>query len=48
MFKTLIDRFRSRLPEIVSRWHPDEHDEVRQTLTDFAGDLLRLMPRSSA
>jgi len=40
MFKTLIDQFRSRLPEIFSRWHPDEHD-------DGTADAHRHRPRSS-
>jgi|TARA_R100000501_G_C2626436_1_gene120143 hypothetical protein len=47
MFDTLVERFRARLSETVSRWHPDEHEEVRQMLTDFARDLLRSMPRSA-
>jgi hypothetical protein len=48
MFETLVERFRARLSEIVSRWHPDEHVEVRQMLTDFARDLLRAMPHPSS
>lgn len=47
LFENLVERFRARLSGIVSRWHPDEHDEVREMLTDFARDLLRSMPRSS-
>jgi EmrB/QacA subfamily drug resistance transporter len=47
LFEILVERFRARLSQTVSRWHPDEHDEVRQMLTDFARDLLRSMPSSS-
>jgi len=48
MLEALIARFRARLAEMVSRWHPDEHAEVREMLTSFARDLLRAMPHPSA
>lgn len=45
MFDTLVERFRARLSQTVSRWHPDEHEEVREMLTNLARDLVRSMPR---
>lgn len=45
LYDTLVARFRARLAEAVARWHPDEHAEVRQMLTDFTADLLRAIPR---
>ncbi|EKE43071.1 EmrB/QacA subfamily drug resistance transporter [Oceaniovalibus guishaninsula JLT2003] len=41
----LTGRFRARLSALVARWHPEEHEEVRAMLTDFARDLMATMPR---
>ncbi|WP_110656527.1 MDR family MFS transporter [Salinicola halimionae] len=40
----LTARFRARLAEVVVRWAPESHAEVRQMLTDFARQLVSEMP----
>jgi hypothetical protein len=45
LVETMVARFRARLSEVVGRWHPEEHKEVRHMLTDFSRDLIRTMPR---
>ncbi len=47
IFEKMVARFRIGLSEIVARWHPEDHEDVRQMLTDFARDLARTMPRET-
>lgn len=48
LFERMTTRFRSRLSELVARWDPENHVEVRQMLTDFARDLVATIPRPVA
>jgi EmrB/QacA subfamily drug resistance transporter len=45
LVETMVSRFRARLSELVSRWHPEAHEEVREMLVEFARDLIRTIPR---
>lgn len=47
-FRKMVARYRSRLAEIVERWSPDDHTEVRAMLTGFARDLMSDLPPAPA
>jgi EmrB/QacA subfamily drug resistance transporter len=43
-FRQMVARYRARLAEILERWSPDDHDEARAMLTNFARDLIAELP----
>ncbi|MFB0614010.1 hypothetical protein [Aurantiacibacter poecillastricola] len=46
-FEHMAAKYRARLQEIVERWSPEDHPEVRTMLTAFSRQLLAQMPRVS-
>jgi len=44
LINQLTARLQARLTELVARWAPENHAEVRQMLTDFARQLVAEMP----
>ncbi|WOI57210.1 MFS transporter [Palleronia sp. LCG004] len=44
LFERMAQRYRTRLAELVARWNPENHAEVRQMLTDFSRELIATMP----
>jgi DNA-binding MarR family transcriptional regulator len=45
MYTDMVQGYRRRLSELVSRWHPEQHDEVRRMLADFSRRLVEDLPR---
>ncbi|MCG8393446.1 MAG: MDR family MFS transporter [Pseudomonadales bacterium] len=45
-FQRLVSRYRARLVELVARWSPEEHEEVRQMLTRYARELVAELPEA--
>ncbi|AJE46730.1 MDR family MFS transporter [Celeribacter indicus] len=44
VFATTVAAYRARLSDLIARWAPEDHDEVRRMLTDFARQLVAEMP----
>ncbi|RYH00862.1 DHA2 family efflux MFS transporter permease subunit [Salipiger sp. IMCC34102] len=48
LFERMTERYRTRLAELVARWNPENHAEVRNMLTEFARELVETMPNGTA
>lgn len=45
MYVRIVTDFRALLAKAVERWSPEEHEEVRRMLTEFARQLVVELPR---
>lgn len=45
-FQHMVANYRARLAEIIGRWSPEAHPEVRAMLTGFVRQLLSDLPRA--
>ncbi len=43
-YRRMVTRYRARLTELVERWHPRNHAEVRTMLNEFAQGLIADLP----
>ncbi|AYJ85360.1 DHA2 family efflux MFS transporter permease subunit (plasmid) [Sphingomonas paeninsulae] len=46
-FEQVVAGYRARLAEILKRWSPEDHDEVRAMLNGLARELVAELPASS-
>lgn len=46
MYERIVADFRALLANAVARWSPEEHEEVRRMLTEFARQLVSELPKA--
>ncbi len=46
MYERIVTDFRALLAKAVERWSPEEHEEVRRMLTEFARQLVVELPKT--